>query len=109
MPDRGSLIELWHRRYEYPQGPPGPGEPVCRVDWQAFGVHPAGPPCHRPAAYKIIQGCIHEHIHEALVCEWHLTIMLTYLPLDEWGCGPCAFNEPRHACNAPVVATALTY
>jgi hypothetical protein len=79
----------------------------CRVDWDAFDLDPPDPdPCGRTAEYRVTQGCIHEHVQEALVCDHHLGVMRGYLPLGQWACGRCV-TERRHVCPAPVVALPL--
>jgi hypothetical protein len=75
----------------------------CNPDWRTFDLEPPSPLlCPYPADYRIVQACVHEHVHEALICSRHLNLMAAYYPLEEYGCGACLRGPCAHQCVAPV-------
>lgn len=55
--------------------------------------------CEAEAVIKLLGGCVHEHLHEADVCQWHVEQVVHG---ESW-CGVCA-DFDGHQC--PIIAMA---
>jgi hypothetical protein len=88
---------------------------TCRIDWRALDLEPPDeldPParecpalgeCRCPAVYRVVQGCPHEHIVQAVACGHCVAVMRSYEPFDRWACGACLRGADGHQCTAPVL------
>jgi hypothetical protein len=92
-----------------------PDPVLCRIDWRALDLEPpdeldlpAGEcptlgECRCPAVYRVVQGCPHEHIVQAVACGHCVAMMRTYEPFDRWACAACLHGADGHQCVAPVL------
>jgi hypothetical protein len=89
---------------------------VCYIDWRAFdlerpgaGEYPCPTPaaCRCPAVHRLIQGCPHEHVIQALACGHCLDYMRLLESFDKWGCAACLRGADAHDCRAPLLVQPL--
>lgn len=89
---------------------------VCYIDWRAFDLEPpdagefacptpAG--CRCLATHRLVQGCVHEHVTQALACGHCLGYMRSLEPFARWGCAACLRGADAHYCCAPLVSRTL--
>lgn len=62
----------------------------------------SGHPCSRPSLRVVLAACVHEHIGERALCDWHSDDLAIGLML----CGDCAACREPHECKLREVVAA---
>jgi hypothetical protein len=56
-------------------------------------------PCGAESVIKLLSGCVHEHLYQADICQWHIEQVANGASL----CGACADHD-GHDCPVTVLA-----